>query len=442
MLSVAETSFWSAGSLAERAQGRWLGDVPGEPVVGVSIDTRTMRPGEAYVAIAGENHDGHAYVNAAIEAGAAFAVIDDAQCAEKLNDLNRVLLVPDAVAALQAWASAYRDLLAEAGCRVIAIAGSNGKTTTRHLLHHVLTRCGMTGTQSPKSFNNHLGVPLTLLAARPEHDFVACEIGTNHPGEVDALARIARPDAATITCIGQEHLEFFGDINGVAREEAALLPHVRPGGVVFVEADAAERIAPYYDVQENVAMLPVHAIRYSDHIPEDFPLPGEHHRRNASLVVATTRWLIGSDAGIREALQDAGGVEGRMQTLRYAEGVTVIHDAYNANPDSTRLALQHLDNLDVPRASKAALLGDMLELGSHAQTAHAEACRQARRVVGPDRLWCVGELFEGAEPWSDALAERVVGSLKPGDVLLLKGSRGLRLERILPHLESRFGPPT
>lgn len=413
-----------------------------------------MRTGEVYVAIAGENHDGHAYVEAALDAGAAFAVIDDASWADKLKQREGVLLMADAVGVLQAWASAYRDELSAGGCKVVAVAGSNGKTSTRHLLHHTLRVGGLAGTQSPKSFNNHLGVPLTLLAGDPENAYVACEIGTNHPGEIDALSRIARPDAAIITCIGQEHLEFFGDLDGVAKEEAALLPHVRPGGVVFVEADAAERIAPYYDVQENVAMFPVHAGRFADAIPEDFPLPGPHHRSNAALVVAAARWFGLGDERIVAALRTVKPAEGRMQTLVYrvkpedghpralkACGVTVIHDAYNANADSMRLALDHLDAFDVDRSRKAVLLGDMLELGSHASAAHAEATRHASRVVNADRLWCVGEQFANAVPWSDALAARVVASLSPGDVLLLKGSRGLRLERILPHLESRFGPP-
>ncbi|MEM8782266.1 MAG: UDP-N-acetylmuramoyl-tripeptide--D-alanyl-D-alanine ligase [Planctomycetota bacterium] len=410
----------------------------------MSIDTRTIRPGEVYIAIAGENHDGHAYAQAARDAGAAWVVIDSPRWAEKLSGRPGVLLVRDAVAALQVWASAYRDALVDAGCKVIAVAGSNGKTSTRHLLHRVLTSCGVAGTQSPKSFNNHLGVPLTLLAADPGNAFVASEIGTNHPGEIDTLARLARPDAALITSIGAEHLEFFGDLDGVAKEEAALLPHVRRGGVVFVERAAAEAIAPYYDVQENVALLPVHPERFADAIPDDFPLPGPHHRSNAALVAAAARWMGLQDAEIREALRSAEPAEGRMQTLRWGDAgspVTVIHDAYNANPDSMRLALEHLAGLAVERSHKAALLGDMLELGRHAPAAHAEALDRARRVVEADRLWCVGEHFDGATPWSDDLAERIAASLRPGDVLLLKGSRGRRLERILPHLEARFGPP-
>lgn len=437
--------FWSTSALVSLVGGRWVGAPPiVDEATGVSIDTRTMKADEVYVAISGENHDGHAYVEAALDAGAALAVIDDAAWAAKLEHRAGVRVVPDAVAALQSWASAYRDELAIGGCKVIAVAGSNGKTGTRHLLHQTLTACGIVGTQSPKSFNNHLGVPLTLLAAKPGNAFVACEIGTNHPGEIDTLSRIVRPDAALMTSIGHEHLEFFGDLEGVAREEAALLPHVLPGGVVFVEADAAERIAPYYDVQENVAMFPVHAERFADVIPEAFPLPGAHQRSNAALVVATARWLGLEDASITNALRTVETAEGRMQTLRYgnqARCLTVIHDAYNANPDSMRLALNHLESIGVDRSLKAALLGDMLELGEHAAAAHAKTFAHASRVAADGRLWCVGERFADGQPWSDALAEQIVASLSPGDVLLLKGSRGLRLERILPHLEQRFGPP-
>ncbi len=447
------SDFWSPANLASLVDGRWLGDKRAAGgVTGVSIDTRTLQVGQAYVAIAGENHDGHAYVEPALDAGASFAMIDDPAWAAKLERRGGVLVVRDAVAALQRWAIAYREVLSAQGCKVIAVVGSNGKTTTRHLLHHALGACGMAGTQSPGSFNNHLGLPLTLLAAQPGHAYVAAEIGTNHPGEIDALARIATPDAAILTSIGHEHLEFFGDLAGVAKEEAALLPHVRPGGVVFAEAKAAELVAPYYDVQENVAFLPVQTAKYADVIPDDFALPGPHNRSNAALVVAVARWMGCNDADITRALRSATPPPGRMQTLRYAvkpeDGrhqapapITVLHDAYNANPDSMRAALEHLDALPGPRQRKAALLGDMLELGGHGPAAHAQMYELARGVVVTDRLWCVGECFADAVPWSDQLAATITQSLKPGDMLLLKGSRGMRLERILPHLEARFGPP-
>ncbi len=434
-------AFWTPQHLATLAEGRWLHHRPpadDTAITGVGIDTRTLQPGHIYVAIRGENHDGHDYVEMALDKGAAFAVVDDADRFESAR-VSPVLIVSDCVQALAQWAHAYRDVLADGGCQVIAVAGSNGKTTTRHLIHHVLTHPsggGKTGTQSPKSFNNHLGVPLTLLAAQPEHDFVACEVGTNHPGEVAALSAIVRPDVAVITSIGAEHLEFFGDLEGVAKEEASILPTVQPGGGVFIEQAAAGHIAPHYDVQDEVAMLPVLLEQHEAAIPDDFPLDGAHNRRNAALAVAVGRWLGVNDERISFALRSVRTPEGRMQRVRY-ESLTVIHDAYNANPDSLPFAFEALSC--VP-GRKVAVLADMLELGDISSRAHAEASEEIRSIA--DQCWFVGSLFTDAAPWSDDLRDEIVDALRPGDTVLLKGSRGMQLERILPAIEKRFGPPT
>ncbi len=429
-------AFWSPVQLAALANGEWLHDVPpanGAQICGVGIDTRTLAPGHVYVAVKGENHDGHDFVESALERGAVFAVVEHAERFAD-SEAGPMLVVKSCVDALQAWATAYRDVLADGGCTVIAVAGSNGKTTTRHLIHHVLTACGKSGTQSPKSFNNHLGVPLTLLAAEPEHDFVACEIGTNHPGEIAALAQIVRPDVAVITNIGAEHLEFFGDLDGVAKEESTLLPHVRPGGVAYVESEAAQRVMPFYDVQENVAFFPVFVSELAGVVPHDFPLPGEHNHGNAVLACSVGSWFGCGDAAMERTLKGVAAPGGRMQMLRFGD-ITVIHDAYNANPDSMAAALNVL--AEAP-GRKLAVLGDMLELGAHAQREHRAAGGLAARTA--EMVWYVGEFFDGGVPWSDALAAEIAAALNPGDTLLLKGSRGMRLERILPAIEERFGP--
>ena len=424
------SDFWRFGNLEKITGGEWIvePELYESSARGLSHDTRTLTPGQVYLAVKGENHDGHRFVGSALENGAACAIVSD----EAAIGPGPVLFVDNTVAALQELASAYRDELARSGCKVIAVCGSNGKTTTRHLIHHVLTHCGLRGTQSPKSFNNHLGVPLTLLAASPDDDFVACEIGTNHPGEIASLGDIAWPDAAVITSIGAEHLEFFRTIEGVAKEEAAILPFVRPHGYVTLPAEAAQLIAPFYDVQEGVVMLPVPPGSPDRDVPDDFPLLGEHNRMNAALVVALCRWLEAPPDAVNDALRSAESPAGRLRRIRLGQGVTVIDDSYNANPDSMRAAVRVLGEAE---GRKIAVLGEMLEMGVLGESAHAEVAAVAAQVA--DRVVLVGEGFGGRE-WSEQLPTDVAAEVEPGDTVLLKASRGVAIERMIPAIEKRF----
>lgn len=406
------TAFWTAAHLAAITGGRWAGDPPENtpPVAGISIDTRTLKPGQAYLAVKGERFDGHAFIGDALKKGASLAIAsDDPQIK---SPAAPILLVPDTVIALQAMAGAYRDLLAANGCCVIAIGGSNGKTTTRHLTYQLLTAGDLRGTQSPKSFNNHLGVPLTLLAAAPDDDFVACEVGTNHPGEVAALAKIIRPDVAVITSIGAEHLEFFGDLDGVAREEYALLDHLTPGGLAFTPRDELE---PYGG---------------------ELALPGEHNRMNAAYAEAVAMHLGVDEDRIAAALAQAAPPPGRLNVMRLAGGVTLIDDTYNANPDSMRAALAVLAATRGTR--KIAVLGDMFELGEASDEAHRATRALAEQAA--DAAVFIGEHF-GGQAWSDDLPGRIAAMINPGDVVLLKASRGMAMERIIPAITTRYPPP-
>jgi UDP-N-acetylmuramoyl-tripeptide--D-alanyl-D-alanine ligase len=433
---MGRAGFMSAAQLAAAVGGRWVACPAagmGEALPGVSTDTRTMEPGEAFIAIRGERFDAHDHLDNAADAGAAFAVVSQPVERPPL----RLLHVPDTRTALQQLATAWRDRLAHGGVRVICVSGSNGKTTTRQLIHHVLTTPGqgdpLRGTQSPKSFNNHIGVPLTLLAARPGDDFVAVEIGTNHHGETAALADIARPDIAVVTSIGREHLEHLGNLDGVAREQAALLPRVRPGGVIFTTRDAGTALAPYYDVQDRVGLMPVPEADPA--VPADLPTPGEHHRSNARLAAAVARYLGRPDAVITAALRSAPPVDGRMQRIDLGP-VTVLHDAYNANPDSAAAALRVLVDWPEPGRRKVAVLGDMLELGSHTEFEHAALAAAARNIT--DELVLIGEHFPQTTPWHDDLPRQIATTLRPGDVILLKASRGVGLERLIPPIRQRF----
>ncbi len=300
----------------------------------------------------------------------------------------------------------------------------------------MLTNCGLAGTQSPASFNNHLGVPLTLLAASPNDAFVAAEIGTNHPGEVAPLAALLAPEVAVITSIGAEHLGHFGSLEAVAEEEARLLPAVRTGGVVFCPAEAAEALQPFYDAAEGVALVPVTPAKHDALVPAGFPLLGEHQRSNARLAAAVARWF-GLDAdAIAAALLTASPAPGRMEPIDFgggaaAGGVTLLHDAYNANPDSMAAALRTLHALPAP-GRRLSILGPMLELGEFSPAAH-------RDIAALATASCTEVLLVGDAWHRDGLPlEGVAVRLRPGDTVLLKASRGSKLEALLPLIEEQM----
>jgi UDP-N-acetylmuramoyl-tripeptide--D-alanyl-D-alanine ligase len=441
--------FWSPASFATITAGRWLVPPtdPGQPLSGISIDSRQLSPGAAFIAIRGERHDGHAYVGQAASRGAGLALVERGLDGPPSLPM---LQVPSTVAALQALARRYRDLLGLSGCRVLSVSGSNGKTTTRHLIHHVLSQAGLRGTQSPRSFNNQLGVPLTLLAAQPEDGFVVCEMGTNHPGELAALADLVRPDLAVVTSIGEEHLEFFGDLAGVAREEAAVLGFVRAGGALVLPE------SHWLPVPLEPPSAPPFSVHRFDLDPlaDHLPLPGVHNRLNASAAAVVARLLGVGEREIGLALASAGAPPLRGEVLFAAEHhrPTVINDAYNANPTSMAAALEALKAWE---GRRIAILGDMLELGEHSPAAHRKVA--ARALETAERCVFVGPHFLTARPhallghgmdsgavafypdWSPSALDQIVASLTAHDVVLLKGSRGMAMERLIPAIEERFG---
>lgn len=440
-------NFWTYHNLADVTQGRWLvePDDLNAAIAGLWHDTRDLKPGQAYLAIAGETFDGHTFIDKAFEAGAALAIARIDHQLSIINHQSRpILLVNDTIKALQDLARAYRDVLKQGGCKVIGIAGSNGKTTTRHLIHHVLTHAGLKGTQSPKSFNNHLGVPLTLLSGKPQDDFVACEIGTNHPGEIDFLSAIARPDIAVITSIGEEHLEFFKDLEGVAKEELAITQHLQGERVVVAGRLGlfAERLSGYEDIHVRFA----DASGYQP--PDGMRLLGEHNRINAAMAWCVAKTMGLSREQCDRALGSAQPEAHRGVLIRLAQDVLIYDDCYNANPSSMRAALDTLVGM-ADRGRKIAVLGDMFELGVRGPALHAEIAREASGKVrcvfiGDMFTRAAGDVFAGSDAyvWSDDLPDLVAALLNPGDTVLLKASRGMRLERLIPAIERRFGPAT
>ena len=482
--------FWTPQTFAAVTGGRWLVSPAdaGASLAGLTTDSRGVQRGQAFLALKGEKFDGHDFL-AQAGAQAGLLIVANAAKAAAAQPHTACLLVSDTLGALQSLAQAYRDELAQAGTRVIAVAGSNGKTTTRSLIHAVLS-AGFRGTQSPKSFNNHIGVPLTLLAASREgpraDDFVAVEIGTNHPGEIEALGHLVGPDAVVLTSLGHEHMAFFGSLDAVAREESTILRHLRPGGagVAVIEAQALEQLralglmpelnrvvsfgAGQGDLRLDGAPVldgnggQIFSVRGGPKV--HLPLLGMHNAVNALAAVAVGRWMGLDDAGIARGLGQVRPVEMRLNLLRLgtaAAPVVVLNDAYNANPDSVAAALATLRQMAPPRPGgrRVVILGDMLELGADGPELH-RAVGRAVAAAGPDerdgfhlavfvgklamfmaeaaaRRWPPERL--GAFPqWSPDLPQRVAELLRPGDLVLLKASRGVGLERLLPALRDRF----
>ncbi|MBX3377054.1 MAG: UDP-N-acetylmuramoyl-tripeptide--D-alanyl-D-alanine ligase [Phycisphaeraceae bacterium] len=468
-------SFWNVDNLKAAMGGTWVARCAVESVIGLSTDSRTLKAGQAFLAIKGETFDGHAKVHEAAAAGAPLVVVDAlGAVGGKLPDGVGVLKVGDTRRALLRLAAAYRKTLERT--RVVAVCGSNGKTTTVRMLSAVLARGGESenrwrGTASPRSFNNEIGVPLTILSAMPGDQYLICEIGTNAPGEVATLAEVVQPDIALITSIGREHLERLGSVRGVAREEATVLEHVRPGGAGgagIVTADSAElrEVLPSlgsrpramitfgFDDSADVRVVEVRqslgGVRFTLNDKAEFAMPilGRHNAANAAGVVAAARRLGMGDAEIAAGLAAVKGEAMRLEVVK-AGGVCIINDAYNANPDSMRASLETFFEVAAEAKRRFVVLGDMLEMGSYSDEGHREVVESLRdRPVHGAVL--VGKAMRGAagalagtnievtlvDDLDEKRAGEVAGKLRAGDAVLLKGSRRMRLERLLPAMKA------
>lgn len=479
--------FWSAATIADLLHGRWItppdSDSEHQPAAGVSIDTRTITPGQAYVAIRGDRHDGHAFAPAAVEAGARLVIVD-----RPIEGVGApVLQVPDTVAALQQLAAGWRSVLRAHGTKLVAVVGSNGKTSTRNLLHTVLTAAGLEAVQSPKSLNNHIGVPLTLLSAELECDVLIAEIGSNHPGETAPLTQLVRPDVAVVTSIGREHLEFFGDVFGVANELASIGPYLQPNATLVLPdtTDLPPDIAEHWQqviqqhrtdirtfvesrnalakAQAGSAWTPTQLWLTGDAQLTEFALPGRHNIANARSVVAAARALDLADDQIARGLSQATPMPMRMQLIELptADGpsMTLLNDAYNANPDSMLALIDAIDqhpDTDPHTGRLLLVLGDMRELGSESEAAHIEladrllamgrpadlivligpmikqyAAPKLAAALGNDRVWTAPEL-------DGQTLKRIVECVSPGDRMAIKASRSIGLERIEQALRDRL----
>ena len=411
---MSVTPLWTSAAMATAMRAQVNGLLP-EGVTGLSIDSRTIAPGEAYFAIKGDVHDGHAFVAAALQAGAALAVIEAAQ-RDKFAPDAPLLVVDDVLAGLVDLAHAARARL---DAQVIAVTGSVGKTSTKEALRRVLGAQGETHA-SAASFNNHWGVPLSLARCPASVRFAVFEIGMNHAGEIDALVRMVRPHVAIITTVEPVHLEFFAGIEAIADAKAEIFTGVEPGGAVVLNRDNSQfarlqrhakklgisRIVSFgadknsdarlLDVSLHAACSAVHAEILGHEVTYKLGMPGRHMVMN-SLAVLAASLLAGADLALAalslSQIEPAAG-RGVRRTLEVVNGeATLIDESYNANPASMAAALNVLGQAVVgPQGRRIAILGDMLELGSSSAELH-RGLNEAIKANHIDLVYCCGPLM-------------------------------------------------
>jgi UDP-N-acetylmuramoyl-tripeptide--D-alanyl-D-alanine ligase len=438
--------------------GELLGGSPASTFCRVSTDSRQLQPGDLFFAIKGERFDGHDFVAEAATKGVLAVVIERARKPAQLPDCA-VILVDDARKAWGQLAAAYRtgfDL------PIVAVGGSNGKTSTKELIAAVLREQFAT-LWSEASFNNDIGVPATLLRLEREHRAAVLEVGTNHPGELAPLVKLIQPKLGVITTIGREHLEFFGDLAGVAAEEGALAELLPADGKLFVNGDNEWTPTLTKRTRASVVrcgfgagntwcardvVMDDHGTTFQVDAPDaEFSgewrinLFGRHQVVNALFAIAVGHELGVSKTATRTGLAGCKPAKMRLQFWE-ASGVRVLDDTYNANADSMLAALLVLKDLPC-KGRRVAVLGDMAELGNHSEAAHEEVGRKAAEN-GVSQLFAVGRmaplLARGARAGGlmrvieladvSAACNALKSLLKPGDVVLLKASRAPRLEQI------------
>jgi len=444
--------------VASACAGEQLGGSPDVLITRVCSDSRQAQPGDLFFALTGERFDGHDFVAEVAKKGAAAVVVQTSRLpAEPVG--CPVISVNNPRQALSSLAARYRT---DFELPVIAVGGSNGKTTTKELLAAVL-RQRFNTLWSEASFNNDIGVPMTLLKLELNHQAAVLEAGTNHPGELAPLVRMIQPKFGVITSIGREHLEFFGDLDGVVAEEGWLAELLPANGMLFVNGDNewADRLAGRTlartvrvgfclgnDWQAHDVRLDALGTNFQVRSPRPefggeyrVNLIGRHQAANALFALAAGAELGLTPDQIRRGLEECKPAKMRMQPWDL-NGVCVLDDAYNANADSMLAALATLSEMSC-RGRRVAVLGDMGELGPHSPAAHAEIGRAAAES-SVDQFFAVGKMagvmagaareagLKSVDEFADApaAADAVKSFLKPGDVVLLKASRSSHLERL------------
>ena len=420
----------------------------------VSTDSRSIAAGDLFVALRGERFDGHEFVSQVAAAGAVGAIV----AADSVSSLPPCgltwIAVPDTRLALGALAAAWRE---RHNLPLIAVTGSNGKTTTKEMIASILaTAYGDAVLATQGNLNNDIGLPLTLLKLRPQHRAAIVEMGMNHPGEIGYLTRIARPTVALVTNAQRAHLEGMGSLEAVAREKGSIYEGLPADGVAVVNVDdpqaalwrgmnAGRRVVTFgLDVQADVhGVARQHGLenelRFVTPVGEgavDLALPGTHNARNALAAVAASFAAGVPLAAIDRGLAAFAGVKGRLQRRAGVGGAVVLDDTYNANPDSVRAGI---DVLASTIGHKILVLGDMGEIGDAAAQYHDEVGGYAKSA-GVDALFALGDASavaarnfgDGARHFKKAeeLVDALRSELTPTTTVLVKGSRFMRMERV------------
>lgn len=421
----------------------------------VAIDSRKVQPGDLFWALAGSQHDGHNYVQKAIANGAPAAVV----AAGGANTEN-VIEVPETLQALWKFSRAYRDTF---DALIIGVTGSVGKTTTRRMIQSVLS-ARFHGIESPQNYNNEFGVPLSLLQLEDEHDFAVIELAAAHPGEIATLAEIARPEVGVITAIGPSHLDGFETIENILETKAALIESLPPEGFAVLNGDdrnlrrIAERAScpctlvgekKHNDVIAENVQVGNHGITFmSGGNGFEVPAIGRHHVNSALIAIAIGRQIGMTNDEINRGLQAFVPAPGRCE-LRTIGPWTVIDDTYNSNPVSMSAACRVLRDWTTEN-KRILLTGDMLALGSWTENFHQLLGEEVTRskfdrvIAFGSQAGCVARSARkhgmdagslGATRDHDVAAMLLDLWLEPGDVILVKGSRGMKMETFISRLE-------
>jgi UDP-N-acetylmuramoyl-tripeptide--D-alanyl-D-alanine ligase len=461
---------WTAEELLAATGGKFEGAPPTD-FGGVSIDSRSLGRGDIFVAIKGESRDGHEFVETALEGGAGVAIVS--RPVASMRAKGPLLIVDEPLRALERLARAAR---ARSSAKIIAVTGSVGKTTTKEALRLVLSSQGETHV-SAASYNNHWGVPLSLARMPANASFAVFEIGMNHAGEIEPLTKMVRPHVAIITTIAPSHLGFFRSLDEIAGAKAEIFSGVEPSGAAILNRDnvhhgrlknAAERagIKRIYGFgrSDQAEIRLTHAVLHEnsssvtarilgDEVAYKLGMPGEHIAMNSVAVLGAAK-LVGADLA-KAALSLAGLAPAKGRGVRYKLAVpggylTLIDESYNANPVSMQAALALLGITKPGKGGRRiAVLGDMLELGEAGPLLHAELA-QAIDAAGADTVYACGpmmlHLWNAIPPNrrgryaenSDGLKEPLVGDLRAGDVVMVKGSLGSRMGPLVEAIKQRF----
>ena len=465
---------WTVDAMAAAMRAERAGALP-QAIGGISIDSRSIAPGEAFFAIKGDTHDGHGFVGAALQNGAGLAVVAETRRGDLPADAP-LLIVPDVLMGLADLAAAAR---ARSHGNIVAVTGSVGKTSTKEALRLALARDGETYA-SVASFNNHWGVPLSLARLPQAARYGVFEIGMNHAGEITPLTKLVRPHVAIVTTIALVHLEFFKSVDAIADAKAEIFLGVAPGGAAVINRDNAQfarlrrraakagvdRVVSFGEHAKADARLVRYALQpeastveadiLGHRVAYKIGAPGKHLVVN-SLAVLAAASLVGADLALAAlALAEQAPAAGRGTSIALGVpggGALLIDESYNANPLSMRAAFALLGQAPIgARGRRIAVLGDMLELGGAGANLHRELAG-AIREHGIDLVYCAGPLMAtlwealpserrgGYAKDASALEPDVLAAVRGGDAMMIKGSFGSRMGPIVKALMRRFPAP-